>query len=276
MNFLQRIKDGASRVSEKAQSSVEVSKLNGQISDIEHEMQVEFLKMGKLFYEGYRSRDMSVAEGQMIELARGCNKLQEQIEDVRSRIAELRNERLCACGQIVALEANFCPHCGRKLEARKPQEKEISLRKEPASGAAAAAAPPAVTVHTVLEHEDEEDQYYGEEELTEAERELARRPEARVQYAEVLPEPEEEAEPEETDRLAAGADRSRREADELERERERQLELDRRIRDWKASEPAEELVAAETDTREIVKCQICRADLPKGSMWCPRCGSEQI
>jgi hypothetical protein len=59
-------------VTEKAQSSVEVGKLNGQISDIEHEMQLEFLKMGKLFYEGYRSRDMSVAEGQMIELARGC------------------------------------------------------------------------------------------------------------------------------------------------------------------------------------------------------------
>lgn len=281
MNFLQRIKDGASRVSEKAQSSVEVSKLNGQISDIEHEMQVEFLKMGKLFYEGYRSRDMSVAEGQMIELARGCNKLQEQIEGVRSRIAELRNERLCACGQIVAMDANFCPHCGRKLEARKPEERRpeeqgILLRKEPSSAAAAAAAPPAVTVHTVLEHEDEEDQYYGEEELTEAERELARRPEARVQYAEVLPEREEEGELEEVDRMVAGSDRSRREADELERERERQLELDRRIRDWKASEPDEERVAGDADTREIVNCQICRADLPKGSMWCPRCGSEQI
>ncbi|NQX48737.1 zinc ribbon domain-containing protein [Paenibacillus tritici] len=270
MNFLQRIKDGASRVSEKAQSSVEVSKLNGQISDIEHEMQIEFLKMGKLFYEGYRSRDMSVAEGQMIELARGCNKLQEKIEGVRSRIAELRNERLCTCGKIVALDANFCPHCGRKLE-------EISLRKEPVVAAAATApAAPTVTVHTVHEHEDEEDQYYGEEELTEAERELARRPEARVQYAEVLPEIEDEEEPEDYDGGIAGSDRSRREADELERERERQLELDRRIRDWKASEPAEETVAVETDTREIVKCQICRADLPKGSMWCPRCGSEQI
>ena len=259
MNFLQRIKDGASRVSEKAQSSVEISKLNGQISDIEHEMEIEFMKMGKLFYEGYRSRDMSVAEGQMVELARGCGRLQEQIEGVRSRIAELKNERLCACGQVVALDANFCPHCGRKLEG-------ISLRKEPA---------PAVTVHTVHEQEDEEDQYYGEEELTEAERELAKRPEARVQYTEVQPA-EEEVLPEEYDRILPDTERSRREADELERERERQLELDRRIRDWKASEPAEETMVNEAGARDIVKCQICRADLPKGSMWCPRCGSEQI
>lgn len=266
MNFLQRIKDGASRVSEKAQSSVEVGKLNGQISDIEHEMQLEFLKMGKLFYEGYRSRDMSVAEGQMIELARGCNKLQEQIEGVRSRIAELKNERLCACGQIVALDANFCPHCGRKLEEL-PLRKEPVLRKDPA---------PTVTVHTVHEHEDEEDQYYGEEELTEAERELAKRPEQPVQYAEALPEIEVEPEPEEYERVLPDTERGRREADELERERERQLELDRRIRDWKASEPAEETAVSESGTRDIVKCQICRADLPKGSMWCRAAGRSKF
>ncbi|WNS41745.1 zinc ribbon domain-containing protein [Paenibacillus sp. MMS20-IR301] len=268
MNFLQRIKDGASRVSEKAQSSVEVSKLNGQIADIEHEMQIEFLKMGKLFYEGFRTRDMSVAEGQMIELARGCSRLQEQIEGVRGRIAELKNERLCACGQIVALDANFCPHCGRKLEA-------ISLHKEPAAAPAQAQAP-AVTVHTVHEFEDEEDQFYGEEELTEAERELAKRHDPRTAYAEIIPVNEDDAEPDGYVQAVPDTERSRREADELERERERQLELDRRIRDWKASEPAVQVTAGETGARDIVKCQICGTDLPKGSMWCPRCGSEQI
>ncbi|WP_340021066.1 zinc ribbon domain-containing protein [Paenibacillus sp. FSL K6-1096] len=271
MNLLQRIKDGASRVSEKAQSSVEVSKLNGQISDLEHEMQVEFLKMGKLFYEGYRSRDMSAAEGPMVELARACNKIQEQIDGVRARIAELKNERLCACGRITALDANFCPHCGRKLEP-------VPLRKE--SAAAAAAAPPSpapeAKVHTILQHEDEEDQFYGEEELTEEERELARRMEPRAPYSGTVPEIGEEAEPEAYEPVAAGGDRGRRDADELERERERQLELDRRIRDWEASRPAEVPPVLEGETRELVKCQICRADLPKGSMWCPRCGSEQI
>ncbi|MNC69661.1 hypothetical protein D3C75_1203800 [compost metagenome] len=75
---------------------------------------------------------------------------------------------------------------------------------------------------------------------------------------------------------AQAEERSRREADQLERERERQLELDRRIRDWKASEPEEAAVSEGGGVRDIVKCQICRADLPKGSMWCPRCGSEQI
>ena len=107
MKLLQRIKEGASRVSEKAQNSVEIGKLNGNITDIEQEMEHEFLKDGKLFYEGFRSRDMSVAEGKMVELSRTCSKLQEKIDDLRMRIAELKNERLCTCGHVVALEANF-------------------------------------------------------------------------------------------------------------------------------------------------------------------------
>ncbi|MEK5234570.1 zinc ribbon domain-containing protein [Paenibacillus sp. FSL L8-0470] len=257
MNFLQRIKDGASRVSEKAQSSVEIGKLNGHISDIEHEMEIEFMKMGKLFYDGYRSKDLSLAEGKMVEHSRACLKLQEQIEELRFRIAELKNEKLCTCGNVVALDANFCPKCGRKLE-------EPASRKE--------AVP--VTVHSI--HEDEEeDQYYGEEELTEAEKELAMRSEQRTVYTEVLPV-DHELPQEEYGGAVQDTERSRREADELERERERQLELDRRIRDWKAGEPAEEAASSEGGVRDIVKCQICRADLPKGSMWCPRCGSEQI
>lgn len=263
MNFLQRIKDGASRVSEKAQSSVEVGKLNGHISDIEREMELEFMKMGKLFYDGYRLRDMSVAEGKMVELSKLCLRHQEQIDELRFKIAELKNERLCVCGNVVALDANFCPNCGQKLE-------ELAPKKEA----------PAVTIRTIHENEDEEDQYYGEDELTEEEKELAlrteQRPEQRPVYAEVLHD-DEEFEPQGYESPVHDSERGRREADELERERERQLELDRRIRDWKAGEHLEEAAAvSEGGVRDIVKCQICRADLAKGSMWCPRCGSEQI
>ncbi|WP_150272130.1 zinc ribbon domain-containing protein [Paenibacillus tepidiphilus] len=258
MDFLQRIKNGASRVSEKAQSSVEVGKLNSQISDIEHEMDMQFLKMGKLFYEGYRNRDLSLAEGQMVELSRSCLKLQEEIDALRFKIAELKNERLCKCGHVASLDANFCPKCGRKLEEPAPQKESAAYTAQP-----------------VYEPE-EEDEFYGAEELTEEERELALRMSPRTVYTEAQPS-EKELAPEPYREEAPEGPRSRREADELERERERQLELDRRIRDWRAGEPDEEASAIQEEgLRDTVKCQICRNDLPKGSMWCSRCGSEQI
>lgn len=258
MSFMKRIKDSASRVTEKAQSSVEIGKLNGLISDIEREMEAEFTKMGRHFYEGYRSKDMSVAEGKMIELSRACVKLQEKIEVLRARIAELKNEKLCKCGHVVALDANFCPKCGNKLEERKVPSPPVFV--------------PAV------DEEDEEDQYYGADDLTDEEKELAMKlkPQS-VAYAKDLHPEEDELPLEEYAVNEQDAERDRKHADELERERQRQLELDRRIRDWAVSEHQEEAaVSKDNGVRDMIKCQICRNELPKGSLWCPRCGSEQI
>ena len=250
MNFIKRIKDGASRVTEKAQSSVEIGKLNGHISDIEREMEVEFSKMGKLFYEGYRLNDMSVAEGKMIELSRSCSKLQEKIDSLRSRIAELKNERLCTCGHVVALEANFCPYCGSKLEGIAP------ARQEPESFA---------SVHSVQVDTEDDNEYFGEEELTEAEKEIAKKvAQHNVVYSEVL-HPEEELPLDEYIGPEQKVQLDQRQADQLERERQRQLELDRQFPDWNANEHIEDVVDSEDNgLRDMIKCQICRNDLQIG------------
>lgn len=60
MKFLQRIKDGAGKVTDKAQNAVEIGRLNTQIHNIEREMDLYFQRMGEVFYEGYRVKDMSL------------------------------------------------------------------------------------------------------------------------------------------------------------------------------------------------------------------------
>ncbi|MEK3986159.1 zinc ribbon domain-containing protein [Paenibacillus sp. FSL K6-3166] len=260
MSFIKKIKDSASRVTEKAQNSVEIGKLNGLISDVEQEMEVEFTKMGRLFYEGYRSKDMSVAEGKMVELSRNCSKLQEKIEVLRTRIAELKNERLCPCGHIVALDANFCPKCGSKLEPLSASRKV-----------------PSTPVFVQSVNEDDEDQYYGADELTDEEKEIAMKlhPQS-VVYAEVQ-HLDDELPFEEYKASEQDIERERKQAEQLERERKRQLELDRRFGEWHKNEHQEESAVTEDNgVRDMIQCQICRNELPKGSLWCPRCGSEQI
>ncbi len=271
MNILQRIKDGANRATEKAQGAVEIGKLNGQIDEVEKEMELHFMEMGRAFYEGYKAEDLTRAEREMIKHSKACDSLQEEIDDIRQRIAELKNEKLCKCGRTVELDANFCPACGRNLKEEAKPDKRSESR------AAAAAA--------VFESED-----YGE---TKIYKEPAPRDEDFEDYDDVRAYDREEAgasaernyeydyapdkgwdEPEEDEVYAD--ERELRQAEELERERERQLELDRRIRYWKENnDGVAEKPAVETP-RDTVKCQICRADLPKGSKWCPRCGAEQI
>ena len=62
----------------------------------------------------------------MVELAQTCDGLQEQMEAIRNRIAVLKNERVCDCGRVVALDANFCPYCGNKLANLIHPEKSAS------------------------------------------------------------------------------------------------------------------------------------------------------
>lgn len=250
MNFLQRIKDGAGRATEKAQHAVEINKLNSQIANIKHEMSVNYTEMGRIFYEGYRAQDMSIAEQKMMELSEACDELQEEINELREKIALLKNERVCACGHVSDLDANFCPKCGRPLTAANAE-----TYTPPAKPEAAAAE------EVVVEEEKEElfpDLMLDNDELPLDEDDY--------DLKDFLPEEKEEFD----------AEWERRRQEELQRERERQQELDERIRYWKENnEHMDEPVKAEVP-RESVKCQICASELPKGSKWCPHCGAEQI
>ncbi|MFC7680556.1 zinc ribbon domain-containing protein [Paenibacillus sp. GCM10028914] len=264
MNIFQKLKDGANKATEKAQHVVEINKLNSQISDIEQRKTSYYMEMGRVFYEGYRSQDMSIAEREMVDLAKSCDELQEHIEDLRTRIAILKNERICKCGRTVALDANFCPYCGNKLVELTVKQEQRNEPKEPKADRELF-----FTEESVTSEIDESPFIYRPEPVnTEAEVDVnvEDAPTYIVEDEEIRNYEEEERERE----------RERRHLEELERERERQLELDRRIRFWQENNQSQDNLPRDGEIRDTVKCQICSADLPKGSKWCPRCGAEQI
>lgn len=242
MNFLQKIKIGANKATERAQNAMEINKLNTQISNIEKEMGIYYQRMGQIFYDGYCTKDMRDAETEMLELAKTCDLLNEEKTEIRGKIALLKNERLCECGRVVPEEALYCLYCGRKLE-RRPV---VTAQPEPPKTSSYDEVEAAVTQETMV--------YPGP---------LAPHDEDDLTEADVRLTPEEE---------------QRRQL-ELERERERQLELDRRIQTWKEDvvSPKEGSTATEARPQaHSVKCQICAEPLAKGTRWCPHCGSEQI
>ncbi|ANA80791.1 zinc ribbon domain-containing protein [Paenibacillus glucanolyticus] len=283
MNILQKLKDGANRATEKAQHVVEVNKLNSQIAEIEQQRSSYYLQMGKVFYEGYRLQDMTIAEKEMVELAQTCDGLQEQIEAIRNRIAVLKNERVCECGRVVALDANFCPYCGNKLanlmnpeesapEEPKEQQERKSMLFDDHEYAAAEEQQEREELHS-YEYRQNPDPYEVDSYEPEPEPEHDRDRGRELEDIE-LSEPEVDG-----DQLRLEQEeqeKERRHWEELERERERQLELDRRIRFWQENNQSQDYVGDDEETRDMVKCQICSVDLPKGSKWCPRCGAEQI
>lgn len=277
MKLIQRIKEGANRATEKAQHAVEISKINSQITLIQQEMDVHFLRMGQIFYEGYRASDMSVAETEMTQLSTACDELQDEIDELRSRIAQLKNAHLCTCGAVVPLDANFCPKCGCKLNEEQAASRQVAAVREeipkdaysfdlrrPESAKDAAPAYTEYTEHEV--YEQEQDELHEMYEPAGSER--------NYEVSDFTPEEKAAFDEEWERRRQEEIEKEHRRLEEQERERERQEELDERIRYWKANNSGADKPA--TQVREHIKCQICTVELPKGSKWCPRCGAEQI
>lgn len=258
MNILQRIKDGAGKVTDRAQNAVEIGRLNTQISNIERELGLYFQRMGEVFFDGYRSKDMSQAEKEMLELAKTCDLLVEERDEIRVKIAELKNEKLCgACGKAVTDDAVYCQYCGHKLTRNKPAAKADAseTKAEPSSEWAAAAG---LEIPAKPQSKESELDLLFNGVIAEMKEE---------QIADVR----ETVDPEEEARLLR----------DLERERKRQEELDRRIRTWtqgadNIAVPNSDASAPEETKVATAKCQICSATLVKGTKWCPHCGSEQI
>ncbi|WP_017812574.1 MULTISPECIES: zinc ribbon domain-containing protein [Paenibacillus] len=281
MNLLQRLKSGAGKATERAQNAVEVNRMNGHIVDIEREIGVHYLRMGEVFYEGYRAGDMSIAEEEMTELCKACDLLNEEIEEIRTRIAILRNERVCECGAVVALDANFCPNCGRKMEklaipsedrAEFQRERDI-IRDEP------------VVFPTDSSAREQEEEEYEQEELTadEAERRRAARLREEHERQEELDrlvrswkqdlgiEHDEEPE-EEVPAVAATAAPKQQNPLQSEPQTVRQEPIQKVVT---VTEPLEMEVDDDIDA-DTFSCQTCGQVLQKGSKWCPHCGTEQI
>ncbi|GGN99663.1 hypothetical protein [Saccharibacillus kuerlensis] len=142
MNILQRIKDGAGRATERAQSAVEIGRLNSHISDIQREIDVHFLRMGQVFYENYSNRNTAPAEEEIMELCTVCDQLNEEIAELRIRIAKLRSEQLCVCGARLEADAVSCPHCGRELSSGEQAKTGGEAPTVSTKPAAASAKPP--------------------------------------------------------------------------------------------------------------------------------------
>lgn len=279
MNLLQRLKSGAGKATERAQNAVEINRLNGHVTDIEREIEVHYLRMGQVFYEGYRAGDMSLAEEEMTDLCKACDLLMEEIDEVHTKIAVLKNERVCECGTIVSLEANFCPNCGRKMEKLPVASKrEQGFGDDPDDERNSPIVYP-TQYEQELDEQDEEVQ-----DMTVDEEESRRADRLR----------EEHERQEELDRLVRswkenlGVDENPDEEDfpaqpeskvKLDKEELPQEPVQKPVIPAAATAPstpvAEEDIEPELGT-DMFSCQVCGSALQKGSKWCPNCGAEQL
>ncbi|WP_052476446.1 zinc ribbon domain-containing protein [Cohnella kolymensis] len=143
MSFLKKITDsvskGVSSATEKAQQTVEITRINSQISGKRKEIERLYADIGEAVYSAYRAHDLSLAEAKVIPLCEEVAAIHEEINALDDRIKELRNEKDCVCGERVTYDVRFCPSCGHQF----PEPAQIRTEEAPPASEEPAVAPAA-------------------------------------------------------------------------------------------------------------------------------------
>ncbi|WP_123040951.1 zinc ribbon domain-containing protein [Cohnella candidum] len=106
------VSKGVSTATEKAQQTVEVTRLHSQISGKRREIEKLYVSMGEAVFRGYLDKDLSRAETKVIPACEEIVAIRGEVEALEERIMQLRNEKECVCGRKVPYDTRFCPSCG--------------------------------------------------------------------------------------------------------------------------------------------------------------------
>jgi len=106
------VSKGVSTATEKAQQTVEITRLHAQLIAKRRDIGKLMEEIGGMVFEGYLSGDLLLEKNRMIPACEQIRAIQREIQAMENRMMELRNEKECACGKKVPFDARFCPSCG--------------------------------------------------------------------------------------------------------------------------------------------------------------------
>ncbi|MDU5140919.1 MAG: zinc ribbon domain-containing protein [Paenibacillus dendritiformis] len=113
--ILQKLREGASKASEKAQNVIEINRLQSQIAARRKEIEQNVYLIGERVYDAYKKKDLTLAEDEVMALGDANLLLEEEIKQLEWKVSELRHEKRCECGEVAPITSNYCASCGRKL-----------------------------------------------------------------------------------------------------------------------------------------------------------------
>jgi len=116
-----KIGETAQAAQKKANNTIEITKLNKAISNEEAKIEKIYNELGRKLYDFY-------AQGHNIdeEFEQECEEIsiyKDNIKDLKKKIMELKNIRLCPnCGSEIDEDNLYCSKCGARIEPPAPAE----------------------------------------------------------------------------------------------------------------------------------------------------------
>lgn len=128
-NLSKKVGDTAKAAARKSGDIVEVTKLNMNIGAEEDRIKRKYLEIGKAVYEAY-TKDEEIPSS-FIELCEKVKGYEKNIEEMRSKIHELKGIKFCpSCEAELEADVAFCPKCGTKQEIPAQPEQQESTEEQ--------------------------------------------------------------------------------------------------------------------------------------------------
>ncbi|WP_426446367.1 hypothetical protein ACP26L_21975 [Paenibacillus sp. S-38] len=115
MSFFEKVKQSAAEAARLAQITLEVTKLQTQISSREKEIERKQLLAGQAAVDAYKAGDLKAAERVVAGQSAAIAALQKEILRLQAQILAVKNEKVCPCGSHLPQHALFCSKCGHKF-----------------------------------------------------------------------------------------------------------------------------------------------------------------
>ncbi|MDF2723796.1 MAG: double zinc ribbon-containing protein [Paenibacillus sp.] len=116
MKWIDMLRVGASRAADKAQRTVEVTRISAVIAGKRKQMRGVQRQMGESVYEAYKGGDFTTAAPEVIRLSEQIAALEREIGNLELELVRLNREKTCTCGKVVHYSVRYCPDCGRAFE----------------------------------------------------------------------------------------------------------------------------------------------------------------
>ena len=123
MSFFDKVKETANSAVQSTGEILEVAKLNLDVRSAEDKINSLFAKMGKLVFASFEKG--KVKDPEMVELCENVKASYTNVEELRKKIMELRNKKMCdGCKAELNENDPFCNKCGA-MQPEPVEEAEV-------------------------------------------------------------------------------------------------------------------------------------------------------
>lgn len=91
-SFFDKIKDGASKAADKAHQTLEIGRLNAQISAVKKDIDKAYLLIGQSVFQAYSNGNLSHADESIAQLSMQIVSHQSSIAEIEQKIKDVKRE----------------------------------------------------------------------------------------------------------------------------------------------------------------------------------------